>query len=185
MSVMSAYLKKNFTFWKIHLDNQALFQLSSNTEALPLPMLALNLRWYIQFPVVKKVMEMQIGLNTYFTTSWYAQGYNPVLGVWYNQNQQKYGNCPYYDAFINIQWYKACIFVKFMNAGQGWPMATNDYFTAHGNIYTQRAVKIGIYWPFYISSNKNGKASASGGSAAGGITGGARSNSGMGNAVRR
>ena len=59
-------------------------------------------------------------------------------------------------------------------------MQTNDYFTSHGNIYTQRAIKIGIYWPFYISSHKNGKASASGG-----ITGGARSNSGMSNAIQR
>ena len=174
MSVMTAYLKKNFTLWKFHLENQALFQLTSNENVLPLPMLGLNLRWYIQFPVVKKVMEMQIGLNTFFTTSWYAQGYNPALGVWYNQNQQKYGNCPYYDAFINIQWYKACIFIKYMNAGQGWPMATNDYFTSHGNIYTQRAFKIGIFWPFYISPNKNGKASASGG-ANGGVSGGGRS----------
>lgn len=185
MSVMTAYLQKNFTFWKIHLDNRALFQLSSNNDVLPLPMLALNLRWYIQFPVVRKVMEMQIGLNTYFTTAWNAPGYNPALGVWYNQTAQKYGNCPYYDAFVNIQWLKACIFVKFMNAGQGWPMQTNDYFTSHGNIYTQRAIKIGIYWPFYISSHKNGKASASGGSTVGGITGGARSNSGMSNAVQR
>ncbi len=179
MSVMSAYLKKNFTLWKFHLDNQALFQLSSNTDVLPLPTLALNLRWYIQFPVVKKVMEMQIGLNTFFTTSWYAQGYNPVLGVWYNQNSQKYGNCPYYDAFINVQWYKACIFIKFMNAGQGWPMDTKDYFTAHGNIYSQRAVKIGIFWPFYISPNRNGKATSSSG-AAGGVSGGR--SSGMKNA---
>ncbi len=180
MSVMTAYLKKNFTLWKFHLDNQAMFQLSSNEDVLPLPKFALNLRWYIQFPVVKKVMEMQIGLNTFFTSSWYAQGYNPVLGVWYNQNEQKYGNCPYYDVFINIQWYKACIFVKLMNAGQGWPMQSYDYFTSHGNIYSQRAIKVGIYWPFYIGTNKNGKASASGGSSEGGISGGNRSSSGSG-----
>ena len=161
VSVMTAYLKKNFTFWKIHLDNQALFQLSSDQKVLPLPMLALNLRWYIQFPVVRNVMEMQIGLNGYYTTNWYAQGYNPATGVFYNQDKVRYGNCPYYDVFVNIQWYKACIFVKVMNVGQGWPMKSADYFTAHGNIYTQRTVKFGIYWPFYISSRKNNGSSSS------------------------
>ena len=178
VSVMTAYLKKNFVLWRFHLDNQALFQLSSDEKVLPLPMLGLNLRWYLQFPVVKNVMEMQIGLNGYFTTSWYAQGYNPALGVFYNQNEIKYGNCPYYDVFVNVQWYKACIFLKFMNAGQGWPMKSADYFTAHGNIYTQRAFKVGIFWPFYIGSNKNKKAASGGGGGSG--SGGNRLGGGMG-----
>ena len=156
ISVMTATVMKDFKLWKFHLENRAIFQVSSDKDALPLPMLGLNLRYYIQFPVVKNVMEMQIGLNGYFTTKWYAPGYNPALGVFYNQKEEQYGNCPYFDAFVNIQWHKACIFVKFMNAGQGWPARSADYFTAHGNIYTQRAFKIGVYWPFYVQSKKPG-----------------------------
>ena len=41
-------------------------------------------------------------------------------------------------------------------------MKSADYFTAHGNIYTQRAFKVGIFWPFYIGSNKNKKSSSGG-----------------------
>ena len=68
MSVMTASLKKNFTVWKLHFDHKALFQLSSNETVMPLPMLALNLRYYLQFDVVKKVMQMQIGANGTYTT---------------------------------------------------------------------------------------------------------------------
>ena len=166
MSVMTASLQKNFKLWKFHLDHQALFQISSNKDVLPLPMLALNLRYYLQFNVVKKVMQMQIGANAAFTTKWYAPAFNPVLGVFHNQNVEEYGNCPYIDAFVNIQWKRACIFVKVVNVNMGWPNKSADYFSAAGYIAPQRAIKFGIFWPFYIQPGRNntstGGAGASG-----------------------
>ena len=169
MSVMTASLTKNFTIWKVHLDHDALFQLSSNQDVLPLPMLALNLRYYIQFNVVKNVMQMQIGANGRYTTKWYAPAYNPVLGVFHNQDIEQYGNCPYLDAFVNIQWKGACIFLKVVNVNMGWPNKSADYFSAAGYIAPQRAFKFGIHWPFYIqpgrgkSSNNNGAKGGGGG----------------------
>ena len=169
MSVMTASLKKNFTIWKVHLDHDALFQLSSNQNVLPLPMLALNLRYYLQFNVVKNVMQMQIGANGRYTTKWYAPAYNPVLGVFHNQDIEQYGNCPYLDVFVNIQWKRACIFLKAVNINMGWPNKSVDYFSAAGYIAPQRAFKFGIHWPFYIqpgrgnSSNNNATKGGSGG----------------------
>ena len=159
MSVMTASLKKNFQIWKLHLDHHAMLQLSSNQEVLPLPLLALNFRYYIQFDVVKNVMQMQIGANGTYTTEWYAPAYNPVLGVFHNQDERKYGNCPYIDAFVNIQWKKAAIFIKAVNVNMGWPNKSVDYFTAAGYIAPQRAIKFGITWPFWV---RPGKASATG-----------------------
>ena len=166
MSVMSASLQKNFKVWKLHLDHQALFQLSSKKDVIPLPMLALNFRYYLQFDVVKKVMQMQVGANAAFTTKWYAPAFNPVLGVFHNQNIEEYGNCPYIDAFVNIQWKRACIFVKLVNINMGWPNKSADYFSAAGYIAPQRAIKFGISWPFYIQPGRNN--SSTGGSGASG-----------------
>ena len=159
MSVMTATLKKNFRIWKFHLDHHAMLQLSSNQEVLPLPLLSLNFRYYIQFDVVKRVMQIQIGANGTYTTEWYAPAYNPVLGVFHNQDERKYGNCPYIDAFINIQWKKASIFIKAVNVNMGWPNKSADYFTAAGYIAPQRAIKVGITWPFWV---RPGKASTTG-----------------------
>ena len=174
MSVMSAYLRKDFRLWKFHLDHQALFQVSSNPDVLPLPMLALNFRYYLQFDVVKKVMQMQIGANGRYTTRWYAPAYNPVAGVFHNQNEEMYGNCPDIDVFVNIQWKRACIFIKLVNVGLGWPNDQADYFSAHHYILPQRTLKVGIFWPFYIQPGKNarvGGGSGSGGGATGGTGG--------------
>lgn len=176
MSVMSATLRKDFKIWKFHLDHNVLFQLSSREDVLPLPMVALNLRYYLQFDVVKNVMKMQIGANGMFTTKWYAPAYNPVLGVFHNQNHEKYGNSPYIDVFVNMQWKRASIFVKVVNVNMGWPSKRADYFSADGYIAPQRAIKFGISWPFYILPGRGNSASGSstsrGGMGGSGLPGG-------------
>lgn len=174
MSVMTASLMKNFRLWKFHFDNRALFQLSSNDDVMPLPMLALDLRYYFQFNVVRNVMQMQIGAEGRFTTKWYAPAYNPVAGVFHNQRDFKYGNSPDIDVFINIQWKRACIFIKLINAGMGWPNDRADYFSAHHYIHSQRAFKFGVFWPFYIQPGKNARVGG-GGASAGAAAGGGRS----------
>ena len=167
MSVISASLRKDFTLWKFHFENRASLQFSSDSEVMPLPLLSLNLRWYFQFDVVKNVMKMQVGANGMFTTKWYAPGYNPVLGVFHNQFNEKYGGCPYIDAFVNIQWKRCSIFIKAINVNMGWPAKKADYFTAAGYINSQRAFKFGITWPFYVFSKKNASMSSGGNQNAG------------------
>ncbi len=180
MSVMTATLNKDFQLWKFHFDHRALFQLSSDNNVLPLPMLALNLRYYFEFDVVKNAMRMQIGANGTFTTKWYAPAYNPVLGVFHNQDREEFGNCPYLDLFVNVQWKRVSVFVKAVNMNMGWPMEKADYFTAAGYTASQRVIKIGVTWPFHVLPGKRNATSANGMNTAGG---GSRANSGRQSAM--
>ncbi len=177
MSVMTASLRKDFQLWKFHFDHRILFQLSSDKEVMPLPMLGLNLRYYAEFDVVKNAMTMQIGANGTFTTKWYAPAYNPVLGVFHNQNKEQFGNCPYIDVFVNVQWKRVSVFLKAVNLNMGWPNESADYFTAAGYIAPQRAFKIGITWPFYVQAGRN---TSSGNGAKGTAGGGRGGNTGSG-----
>ena len=147
VNVLSASLHKDFTLWRLHFDNQALFQLSSNQEVLPLPKLTLNLRWYFDIDVVRDVMNMQIGVNAIANTKWYAPAYAPDLGQFYNQNDEEIGYAPYFDIFANIQWKRASIFIKYINAFRDWP--TPNYFSAYHYIKPVSGFKFGIHWPFY------------------------------------
>ena len=184
MSVLTAALRKDFHLGVLRLENSVLFQLSSNEEVVPLPKLAANLRWYIQFPVVREdVLKLQIGVDGYYNTSWYAPGFNPVTGNFYNQREEQYGNTPRFDAFMNLQWKQACIFLKMENVGEGWPTKKHDYFSAHHYIHPPRIFKFGITWPFYpslgsarkmsdrASSGLGGGGSSSGGGRSGGLGG--------------
>ena len=154
MSILSANLRKEFVLGILHLDNRVLFQMSSNQDVVPLPAVALNLKYFVQFNIEHGTLLMQIGADGYYNTAWYAPGWNPALGVFHNQNQNQYTNGPYVDAFINMQWKRAAIFIKLENANQGWPMKKNDYFSADRYIITQRMLKIGMYWPFYTQPDK-------------------------------
>ena len=158
MSVLNASLRKEFVLGPLHLDNKLLFQLSSNQDVLPLPKLALNLKYYLQFVVQRdetktnNIMVMQIGANAFYNTPWHSPAWNPNLGVFHNQTENLYTNGPYFDIFVNVQWKRATIFIKYQNAGGGWPMDKFDYFSANRYIVTKNGMeglKLGIYWPFY------------------------------------
>ncbi len=175
MSVLSASARKDFCIADfVHLDNRVLFQLSSRPEVMPLPKLAVNLKWYIEFVAQRNenrsanILTMQVGLNGWYNTAWNAPAWNPALGVFQNQTQVLYNSGPVVDAFINMQWKQACIFLKLENANMGWPFKQADYFSAHGFIGTQRAFKVGIFWPFYVTPAKDTRAARNSAGAASG-----------------
>ena len=168
MSVLSASLSKDFAFGPLRMDNRILFQVSSNQDVVPVPTLAANSRLYLQFDISKGTMKMQLGGDVWYNTLYYSPAWNPAVGVFYNQKQTQYHNGPVIDAFINVQWKRACIFLKAENVGHGWPMEKNDYFSAHHYIRTQRALKFGVYWPFYLQPFQNQKVKAGSGLSSGG-----------------
>ena len=170
MSVLTAALRKDFHLGIFRMENSVLFQVSSDEKVVPVPKLAANLRWYLQFPVVREdVLKMQIGVDARYNTKWYAPGFNPVSGNFYNQREEEYGGTPLFDVFLNLQWKQACVFLKMENAGMGWPMEKHEYFSAHHYIYPPRRIKFGITWPFYPSLSSQKKMSDRAGS---GMSGG-------------
>ncbi|MBR3097213.1 MAG: putative porin, partial [Bacteroidales bacterium] len=170
MSVLTAALRKDFHLGIFRMENSVLFQVSSDEKVVPVPKLAANLRWYLQFPIVREdVLKMQIGVDARYNTKWYAPGFNPVAGNFYNQREEEYGGTPLFDVFLNLQWKQACVFLKMENAGMGWPMEKHEYFSAHHYIYPPRRIKFGITWPFYPSLSSQKKMSDRAGS---GMSGG-------------
>lgn len=148
VNIMTATLHKDFTLWRLHFDNRALFQLSSAPDVLPLPKVALNLRWYFDIDVVKEVLNAQIGVNAIAHTRWFEPAYSPDLGQFYLQTREKYGNIPYLDIFANLQWKRASIYIKYTNAFmESWDRP--QYFSAYHYIKPQTGIKFGILWPFY------------------------------------
>lgn len=145
--VLSAYATENIKLGPLHLDNRVLYQISSDKEKLPLPDLTLNLRYYVQFPVVKNVLTMQIGANGIMYTKYFIPAYEPDLGVFYNQQEKQWGSNPYVDAFVNMQWKRVSFYVKYCNVLHG--VTRGDYFSAYNYIRPTSCLKFGIYWPFY------------------------------------
>ena len=147
VSILSATLKNNFRLWMLHLDTRVLFQRSSHQHVVPLPLLSANATFYGEFELVKNVLRMQLGVDAYYNTKYYAYGYNPAAGAFHLQDKREIGNFPYIDVFANMKWKRATIFIKYLNLGQEW--GNKDYFSALHYIRPQHVVKVGIAWPFY------------------------------------
>lgn len=145
---LAASLEQNLRLWAFHFDHKIVYQMTSNDEVLPLPKLTANIRYYVQFPIVKNVLEVQVGANAVFYTKYFIQSYSPDLGVFYNQRTYEWGNNPYIDLFINAQWKTASIFVKYTDAFDGF--LERGYFSAANYIRPSTAFKFGITWPFYV-----------------------------------
>lgn len=148
LNILSLLLQKDFRIGILHLNNRVLAQVSSNDSILPLPSLSTNLRYFLEFDLVKGVLRGQFGADATYNTKYYAPAYNPALSVFQLQKVREIGNTPYIDLFANFQWKRASIFLKYENAFQGWPQA--DYFSALHYIKPQTAIKFGIHWPFYV-----------------------------------
>ena len=71
------------------------------------------------------------------------------MGQFYNQVDEQYGMIPYCDVFINVQWKRASIYVKYLNAFyKVWDHP--EYFSAYHYIKPTPGFKFGIHWPFYV-----------------------------------
>ena len=149
INVMSAYLRKDFKLWWFHLDNQILFQYSSDQSTLPLPMLTFHMRYYLEIEAVKNVLTIQLGADARMNTPYYVPAYNPALGTFQLQTHEMIGYNPYIDVFLNMQWKRVNVFLKVINVGEGWPTGASS-FSAYHYIRPSLGFKFGIHWPFYI-----------------------------------
>jgi len=147
ISVLAVHVKKNFKLWLFRFDHRALLQVSSNQAVLPLPLVSANFTYYLQGELVKNVLTAQLGVDAYYNTPYYAYAYNPGSGNFHTQQVREIGNYPFLDAFVNMKWKHATIFVKMVNVAEGWPH--RDYFSALHYIRTQSVFKLGISWNFY------------------------------------
>ena len=161
LSVTSVYMMKNFTLGILHLNHRALLQKSSDDRVVPLPLVSANASYYIDFTVVRNVMQMQIGISGYYHTKYYAPGYDPALMQFHNQNRlagavdvqgnplaREIGNYPYLDAFVSAKWKRMRVYAKFQHVNQDL-FGTPDFFTVRHYPLNQRMLKFGFSWSFY------------------------------------
>ena len=148
ISLTSLYARKDFRISGFHLDHRALVQISSNESVLPVPTFSAFLSYYYEFWVKRDVLRVQIGLDGRYNTSYYAQGYNPALSVFYNQREVKVGNYPYLDAFVAAKWKRMRILLKYQHVNMNL-FGNGEYFQTALYPLNPRMFKLGISWSWY------------------------------------
>ena len=150
IQVFSAKLRQDFKLGILHLDNEVVYQKSSNSTILPLPDLVLYHNLYIRAGLAKKVLTVELGADVRYFTQYYAPDYAPAIGQFYLQNPEtryKLGGYPLVNGYLNIHLKRTRIFVMMYNLVQG--TGERSYIFAPHYPLNPKAFKFGISWNFF------------------------------------
>ncbi|MCD8292428.1 MAG: putative porin [Prevotellaceae bacterium] len=150
IQVLSAILRQNFHLGVLHLDNEVVWQKSSNARVLPLPQLSLYHNLYLLGKVAKKVLTVQLGADVRYFTKYYAPGYTPAIQQFRLQPDDdlvEIGGYPIVNVYANVHLKHTRIFVMMYHVNQG--MGEPNYFLVPHYPINPRLFKIGISWNFY------------------------------------
>ena len=150
IQVISAALNQNLRLGILHLDNEVIWQKSSNAAVLPLPELSMYHNLYLKAKLAKNVLTVQLGADLKYFTAYHAPAYQPAIQQFHLQpadDQVELGGYPIISAYANIHLKRTRIFVMMyhLNAGMG---NKNMFLVPHYPI-NQRLLKIGVSWNFY------------------------------------
>ncbi len=144
--VLSAFADKDFNYRNLHFRVRALWQKASNEEFIHLPDFSGFVSAYYKF-VISKVMFTQIGFDTRYNTMYFADAYSPSTGLFYLQNEKKYGNYPYIDVYANLRLKRTIVFFKMVNIGTGF--LDGEYMTTAHYPMPRSSFRFGLSWLFY------------------------------------
>ena len=150
INLLTLQLMQNFRYGILNWENVVTYQRSSNQGVIPVPDLNLYTNLYIKFKIAG-VLNVDLGADAAYFTSYEAPDYSPYLGVFTVQgngeNNVKVGNYPIVSAYANVHIKHTRFFVMMshINAGQG---NKNYFFTPHYPL-NERIFRFGVSWNFF------------------------------------
>jgi hypothetical protein len=151
LSVVTLHLDKFLEFWKFRTLNKLAFQFVSKPDYISLPEFAVYNSTYIEheffFRWTEGRLRVMLGFDLFYNTKYYANAYNPALGMFHQQNEKKLGNYPYLDVFLNIKLKRTRFFLKYEHVNYG--LIHKNYFSALHYPRNEGMFKAGISWTFY------------------------------------
>ena len=150
INLLTAQLEQNFRLGILNWENQFTYQHSSKESVLPVPAFNAYTNLYIKFKVVK-VLNVDLGADMRYFTSYEAPDYSPYMGQYTVQgngeNNVKIGNYPIVNVYANVHIKHTRFFVMMshINAGQG----DKNYFFAPHYPMNERVFHIGVSWNFF------------------------------------
>ena len=150
INLLTAQLEQNFRLGILNWENQFTYQHSSKESVLPVPAFNAYTNLYIKFKVVK-VLNVDLGADMRYFTSYEAPDYSPYMGQYTVQgngeNNVKIGNYPIVNVYANVHIKHTRFFVMMshINAGQG----DKNYFFAPHYPMNEGVFRIGVSWNFF------------------------------------
>lgn len=149
INLLTLQLQQDFRLGILNWQNVLTLQKSSKEDILPVPTFNAYSNLFIRFKVAR-VLDVDLGVDGRYFTSYYAPEYIPGIGAFGIQetdaSRTKIGNYPLLNAYANFQLQHTRFFVMFshVNSGEGG----RYFYTPHYPL-NQRVFQFGISWNFF------------------------------------
>ncbi len=139
---------KELRLGKFALNNTVMYQtVAQSSDVLNVPQLVTRNTLYFSSDVFKKAMYLQTGITFKYFSSYNMDGYNPVLGEFYTQNNEKLGGYPLLDFFINARVQQTRIYLKAEHFNSFF--SEPNFYAAPDYPYRDFVIRFGIVWNFF------------------------------------
>jgi hypothetical protein len=145
---VSVALAKDFRFGKWSFDNRVVYQkVLVGDTVIRLPEFIFNHSFYYNGVFFKGALLSQFGLDIFYNSSYYADAYVPGIREFHLQNNQKIGDYPYVDVFLNFKIKRVRFFLMYQHVTMG--LFGYRYYTTPYYPMQDRALKFGLSWIFH------------------------------------
>ena len=141
------YLNGDLDLWRFKFHAQLAYQTVQGTTVLRLPVFMGNLSIYYTQVLFHGAATFQPGLNFFYNTYYFGDGYMPATRSFYLQDKKEIGNYPYMDVFVNLKIQRARLFVMYSHFNASF-MSRTYYLVPHHPMQ-DGAFKFGVTWRFY------------------------------------
>ena len=138
---MALEQKLRFGIW--NWNNTLTYQVTSNSDVIPLPAFALYSNMFIEFEAFK-VLRMQIGIDCDYYTKYKGLSYQPATMQFHVQGADPVdvGNFLFANAYINAKIKKTRFFIVWSHFNQG--LFTSNYFSMPHYPVDPRQLRFGL-----------------------------------------
>ena len=148
LEVLKFKLARKINFGKFSIDSKLLLQKTLSNDILNLPELVSRNTFYYSTDMFKKALYLQTGFGVKYFSSFYMNGYDPLLSELYVQNDKEIGGFPIIDFFINAKIQQTRLYFKFEHFNSSF--TGYNYYSAPNYPYRDFTFRFGLVWNFFM-----------------------------------
>lgn len=146
--LLQANVSTHMQFGWFHIRVMQMLQHSNNDDVVRVPLFASKNSLYADVQIFHRALRLQTGFDLRYHTRYKADGWNPVLGAFYRQDDVEVGNYLVADFWVTLQIKRASIYAKVSHFNA--PLERNpSYFSLPHYPMEDLSVYWGVIWKFF------------------------------------
>lgn len=136
----------------LNLRTHQMLQHSSDNDVIRVPLFASKNSLFADFKLFHGALRTQLGVDLRYHTKFFCDGWNPVLGAFYRQNEVEVGDYFIADLWLTLQVKRATIYVRASHLNAPIEKLAGmqpSYFSIPHYPYENYTIYWGLIWRFF------------------------------------